>query len=182
MFGQGKLSAVENLKEPRIHALPHQTMLVTTATGDPAKTSGAAISKLFKAYFRIRGAVGAPRAVAPRARWPTPFDAPRESWVGHFGLPLPAGAQRTISERGGIGFPDVTIETWDYGEVAEVLHVGPYEDEATTVARLQGFLDAQGYHIVGPHEEEYVKGPGMIFRGDPKKYLTVLRYQVTKKR
>jgi hypothetical protein len=34
--------------------------------------------------------------------------------------------------------------------------------------------------IVGEHEEEYVRGPGMFSRGDPEKYLTIIRYRVKK--
>jgi hypothetical protein len=31
------------------------------------------------------------------------------------------------------------------------------------------------------HEEEYIKGPGMIFAGNPETYLTIIRYPVQKR-
>lgn len=34
--------------------------------------------------------------------------------------------------------------------------------------------------VVGEHEEEYVKGPGMLFAGDPEQYLTIIRLRVEK--
>jgi hypothetical protein len=37
-----------------------------------------------------------------------------------------------------------------------------------------------GYVIAGEHEEEYIKGPGMFSKGDPEKYLTIIRYRVKK--
>ena len=76
---------------------------------------------------------------------------------------------------------DVALATWEYGEVAEILHVGPYSAEEPTIARLKGFISDQGYEIAGPHEEEYVRGPGMLFAGDARSYLTLIRYQVHKR-
>jgi len=56
--------------------------------------------------------------------------------------------------------------------------VGRYSTEEPDINRLREFIDAQGYRVVGEHEEEYVKGPGMVFTGDPDKYLTIIRLRV----
>ena len=32
--------------------------------------------------------------------------------------------------------------------------------------------------LQGEHEEEYIKGPGMLSKGNPQKYLTIIRYRV----
>jgi hypothetical protein len=74
----------------------------------------------------------------------------------------------------------VAIATWAYGDVAEILHVGSYSTEQPDIERLRAFIDSQGYRVVGDHEEEYVKGPGMIFAGDPDTYLTIIRLRVKK--
>lgn len=58
--------------------------------------------------------------------------------------------------------------------------MGPYSAEQPAIERLRNFIDAQGYRVVGDHEEEYVKGPGMIFSGDPEQYLTIIRLRVEK--
>jgi hypothetical protein len=78
--------------------------------------------------------------------------------------------------------PGLTIEltTWEYGEVAEILHIGPYDKEEPTIEKLHTFIEENGYKIVGLHEEEYLKGPGMFFKGNPEKYYTIIRYQVKK--
>lgn len=49
---------------------------------------------------------------------------------------------------------------------------------AARIERLLHFMNAQGYRVVGEHEEEYVKGPGMMFSGDPEQYLTIIRLRV----
>ena len=59
------------------------------------------------------------------------------------------------------------VTTWSYGDVAEALHVGPDSAEQQDIERLLAFITARGDRVVGDHEEEYVKGPGMLFSGDP---------------
>ncbi len=70
---------------------------------------------------------------------------------------------------------------WRYGTVAEILHVGSYATETPTIERLHQFIADQGYEIAGPHEEEYLKGPGM-WGVKEKDYLTIIRYQVRQRR
>ena len=41
------------------------------------------------------------------------------------------------------------------------------------------FIADKGYVVAGPHEEEYLAGPGMV--AEPAKYQTIIRYQVKKK-
>ena len=49
----------------------------------------------------------------------------------------------------------VSLETWEYGEVAEVVHVGPYTNEENDITRLQTFVATSGFRVIGDHEEEY---------------------------
>lgn len=72
------------------------------------------------------------------------------------------------------------LTTWSYGPTAEILHLGPYAGETATIARLKAFITNQGYRIVGMHEEEYLKGPGLFGKGNPLKYQTLIRYRVQK--
>jgi hypothetical protein len=57
--------------------------------------------------------------------------------------------------------------------------VGPYDKEPPTVEKLMKFIADKGYVVAGPHEEEYLTGPGMV--AEPSKYWTIIRYQVKKK-
>ena len=160
----------EKLKEPQISIKANQKMLVVEAKGDPNVMGKEAFSKLFRTFFQLPGA----RMAAPRARWLTDFSQPKEVWVGLYALPLPESITSLPSDIEG-----VRIEEWQYGEVAEILHVGSYSEEALTIEKLHAFVEEQGYAISGPHEEEYLRGPGMA--ADPAQYLTVIRYQVKRK-
>ena len=67
------------------------------------------------------------------------------------------------------------IERWEYGTVAEILHLGPYSEEGPTIERLHKFIEESGYEIAGVHEEEYLTRP------DAKVQKTVIRYEVRKR-
>lgn len=58
------------------------------------------------------------------------------------------------------------------GPCATLLHKGPYDQVGPTYGRLFKHLRAQGHTPASPCREIYIKGPGMIFRGNPKNYLT----------
>lgn len=173
------LTKYESLKEPKISNLPNQKMLVVEAKGDPNSVGEKAFGLLFQMYFKMKNTVKGPGQSAPRARWPVAWDTPKTEWVGFYAMPVP---ENTIELPQYDAAPElkVTLTTWEYGEVAEVLHFGPYNQEQPTVARLMAFITAQGYEVIGAHEEEYLKGPTMFSKGDPEKYVTILRYRVKK--
>jgi hypothetical protein len=161
----------EKLKEPQISIKPDQKMLVVESKGDPNTTAKEAFTKLFGAFFKLPGA----RMAAPRARWLGDLShLAKEEWVGLFALPLPESVTSLPSEMEG-----VRIEEWHYGEVAEILHIGAYSEETPTIEKLQAFIKDRGYALAGPHEEEYLKGPGMA--ANPSQYWTIIRYHVKKR-
>ncbi len=169
---------VRHLTAPRIVDKDPMKMLVVEMTGDPNSTVGPAFGALFKTYFKIKGRPKGKAMEAPRARWPKPFETPRAQWVGIYALPVPASLQAVpdASTKSGL---KVELREWHYGTVAEILHVGPYSSEDTTVQKLKGYITGSGYEICGDHEEEYLKGPGLL-PTSPAKYLTVIRYAVRK--
>ena len=171
-------SQFADLKDPRLTRLPDEQMLVVEVTGDPNVVGARAFKQLFSTYYALDGVSRRQRAPAPRARGPKPADTPRQQWVGYYALPVPAGAALPPSATG--GEPQTSIRTWTYGEVAEVLHVGPYSTEEPDINRLHAFVISKGYRVVGDHEEEYVRGPGMILAGDPNAYLTIIRLRTEK--
>ena len=164
----------DSLKSPRITQKPDQRMLQVEAAGDPNTTK--AFGLLFQTYYKNVKARG---MVAPLARWPKPLETPKAEWVGLYGLPVPASLDKLAEAPGMPGYA-VTLTTWQYGDVAEILHVGPYSAEMPTVEKLKAFIEASGYVIAGPHEEEYLRGPGMFGKGNPEKYYTIIRYRVEK--
>lgn len=165
------LSQYEKLKDPHIRMMPDKVkMLVVEKIGDPNVIAGMAFSTLFSTFFEQPGVKMAP----PRARWLNPPSDPKNEWVGLYALPLPESVETLRSQVEG-----VKIDFWDYGEVAEILHVGAYSEETPTIEKLFAFIAEQDYEIVGPHEEEYLRGPES--GTDTSKYMTIIRYQIKKK-
>jgi len=164
------LSSYESLKTPRLTTMARQKMIVVEAKGDPNMVAKDAFGLLYKTFFSLKGV----RMAAPRARWLNMATDPKDQWVGLYGLPIPDPITQLPE-----GIQDVRIEDWEYGEVAEILHVGPYAEEDPTIAKLHEFIGESGYEIAGPHEEEYLRGPGMA--ASPSDYWTIIRYSVRKR-
>lgn len=182
LLGLGGPSArqFDYLKDPQVHILPDLKVLQVEAKGDPAVVGGQAFGLLFKTYFQLKGVPKGRRQPAPRARWPLPLETPKGDWIGRYAIPVPESTDSLPSRGDDPSGLRVELTTWEYGDVAEVLHVGPYDQEEPTVARLTQFIKDCRYEIIGDHEEEYLRGPGMFSKGNPKKYLTIIRYRVKK--
>lgn len=170
------LKQFEPLKDPQIKTMPDQRMISIELKGEPDKISPEGIGAIYKMYFRLKDVPK--KSVAPRARWPVLPDIPKDQWIGIFGVPVPDSIEELPDQKD--AKVKVELKTWKYGEVAEILHIGAYDKETPTVEKLHTFIKEKGYKIAGPHEEEYIKGPGMIFKGDPNKYYTIIRYQIEK--
>lgn len=172
------LAKYQFLKEPRLAKMPDRKMVEVAAAGDPNVVGEKAFKLLFKTYFKIPG-VSKNLKQAPRARWAGDGNA-KSSWTGYYAMPVPDGtvALPQMDPEPGC---QVRLVAWEYGDIAEILHIGPYAQETPTIQKLHQFLERQGYEIVGLHEEEYLKGPGMFFKGDPENYQTIIRYRVRKK-
>jgi hypothetical protein len=164
--------------EPQLVELPSRPMAVVHTVGDPAEVGAKVFPALYGAVYTLKFALkkeGAEFKVEPpRARWlggPEWASLPREEWKAEWAIPVPEGIAEVVQKDAGT---PVTVETWDYGTVAQVLHIGTYAEEEPTIVKLHDYIAEQGYEICGPHEEEYVSRPGA------KQQKTVIRYQVRK--
>ena len=61
------------------------------------------------------------------------------------------------------------------GEFLSLIYTGPYSEISAGYARLAEFQQARGIELGLPSREIYLKGPGMIFPGNPKKYVTEIQ-------
>lgn len=57
-------------------------------------------------------------------------------------------------------------------DAAHILHLGPYESEPPTIARLHAFVAAQGRTLAGEHREIYLGDPR---KTAPEKLRTIIR-------
>lgn len=64
------------------------------------------------------------------------------------------------------------------GRAVSLIHRGPYGTQGQSYGRLFDYCNERGLTTVIPGREVYLKGPGMIFKGNPQKYLTELIYMV----
>jgi hypothetical protein len=162
--------------DPRIINLPNQKMAVVYTKGDPNVVGAQAIPALYASVsallpdLRLKGIdfqIG-----ALRARWPEMYTVPKDQWTGIWGLSIPDEVNSVPQQMPGT---EVKIEMWSYGKVAQILHIGPYSGEASTVQRLMDFITKSGYEIAGSHEEEYLTPPGAEVQ------KTIIRYPIKKK-
>jgi hypothetical protein len=169
-------AAFDHLREPRVTTRDAEPVLEVRAVGDPAVVGSAAFGLLFQLYYMSPSTPKAPPGPVVKARWPSPEGTPRDEWVGLYALPVPGGIELP-SHQAPPGI-EARITTWEYGDIVEVLYVGPYDREQPTLDALREFAVSQGYEVLEGHEEEYVRGPTMAGPGNPEEYLTILRYRV----
>lgn len=58
------------------------------------------------------------------------------------------------------------------GRALCLIHEGPYDRINTAYARLFAEAARRRLEAVAPSREVYIKGPGMLFRGNPERYRT----------
>jgi hypothetical protein len=73
--------------------------------------------------------------------------------------------------------PRLRLETYHEGLSVQILHIGPYDAEAPTIARMHAFAAENGYQLAGKHHEIYLGDPRKVA---PEKLKTVLRQPISK--
>jgi len=72
--------------------------------------------------------------------------------------------------------PLLRLEAFHEGRAAQIMHLGPYSDEAPTIARLHTWIQEQGYELRGKHHEIYLSDPR---RTAPAKLKTIIRQPIS---
>ena len=70
---------------------------------------------------------------------------------------------------------DIEVRSIPGGECLSLMHRGPYEDIGRSYQQILSYAKEHGLQYSTPTREVYHKGPGIIFRGNPKKYLTEIQ-------
>ena len=163
--------------EPQILEVPSRKMAVVYGKGTPTEVFSELMPALYGSVYTLKFDLkkkGLPtfKVSGLRARYPDTHLVPMEEWAHIIGLPVP---EDTISLPQKVAGIEVRMETWEYGTVAQILHLGRYDQEEPTIERLQRFITDSGYAIAGVHEEEYLTTP------DAKVPKTIIRYPIKKK-
>ena len=164
--------------------------------GDPnsASTYKAAVEALYGvAYtlkFASKVALGRDHVVPPlEGLWwaedPADFVARRKDrWRWTMMIMVPEFVGRPLFEaavekaRQKLGAPPQSLrfEHFDEGQCLQILHIGRYDDEAPTLARLHDeVMPSQGLTFAGHHHEIYLSDPR---RTESTKLKTILRQPV----
>ena len=69
----------------------------------------------------------------------------------------------------------VKLEQLTEGRCVQMLHVGPYPEEATSIEKMQALAEGNGVHLRGPHHEIYLSDPNRV---PAQRLRTILRYPV----
>ena len=69
----------------------------------------------------------------------------------------------------------ISVRELPTGRCVSLLHKGPYDELGRSYAIILEYVKAKGYKIIMPTREVYLKGPGMILKGNPKNYLTEIQ-------
>ena len=70
----------------------------------------------------------------------------------------------------------VSLRELPRARCVSLLHKGPYDELGRSYAKLLKYVKERGYSIEMPTREVYIKGPGMIFKGNPRNYLTEIQF------
>lgn len=86
-----------------------------------------------------------------------------------------------------LDYSKVRLETFDEGLCAQVMHIGPYDDEPTTIKVLEDFIKQEGYQndICSMATTGQIRRHHEIYLGDPRRtkpenLKTVIRHPIKK--
>ncbi|MBU0473419.1 MAG: MerR family transcriptional regulator [Bacteroidetes bacterium] len=77
--------------------------------------------------------------------------------------------------RKGTGTDDISVRELKGGKCYTIIHKGSYETLSQSYKHLFEYINEKGIKTKLPTREVYLKGPGMIFKGNPKNYLTEIQ-------
>jgi hypothetical protein len=178
---------------PGLVDVPDLAYLAVDGVGAPESPAyGSAVAALFGVSYTIRGLMrdggGPVHVVMPlEALWWTPDPAafrstPRSGWHWTAMILQPpqvdAGFVAAAIDRLARPLPEVELRRLAEGRSAQVMHHGPYAEEAPTIDALHTFVTEAGLSLNGHHHEIYLTDPR---RCEPARMRTVIRYSVAER-
>jgi hypothetical protein len=67
---------------------------------------------------------------------------------------------------------EIRFEAHKEGRAAQIMHIGPFEEEGPTIETLHRFIEDSGHSLSGRHHEIYLSD---IRRAAPEKWRTIIR-------
>jgi len=162
--------------EPHMYTISGAKVLVAKITGDPDISMDTAEMTLYSAGRKLK--LSPSYMSARHLVWNQRDTTPIENWEILYSRIVPETA---------IGLADIQdtaevsifYERREKTEIAEILHIGRYDDIPESLERLRNYVLDSGYRLSGFYEEVY-----LVFESrepNPNKYETLLRYQVARR-
>ncbi len=187
-------------KEFVIVEIPRMNFLMIDGQGDPntAESYQHALEALYAMAYTLKFAskkeLGRDYTVPPLEGlwWAEDMDiftatSSKDAWLWTMMIMVPEWIAEAFVEKGRekvaeskelVALDTLRFEPYDEGLSVQILHIGPYDAEGPTIARLhQEFLPQQGLIENGKHHEIYLSDPRRVA---PEKWRTVLRQPVRK--
>ena len=187
-------------RHPAIVDVPELAFLMVDGRGDPSTSEAYqdALQALYSVAYTLKFALkkadpARDFKVAPlEGLWWADDAAPamaelqrdRDAWNWTMLIAVPdavttgevrAAAEAATRRRELPAAPLLRLERLREGLAAQIMHVGPYAEEASTIESLHAWVAAQGYELRGRHHEIYLGDPR---RTAPERLKTVLRHPV----
>ncbi len=189
---------------PSIVTVPPMRFIAVRGAGDPNESEGAyqhALNLLYGVAYTLKMSYKTGHRIDGYFEYAVPplegfwfqegvqgVDYARKGdfrWISVIRLPDFVGepdfrwAVDAATQKKKLDFSPVELLTVDEGLCVQCLHIGPYDLEPVTVARMHRFCAEQGYapdfSDVRLHHEIYLSDPR---RGDPAKLKTVIRHPI----
>ena len=189
---------------PSIVTVPPMRFIAVRGAGDPNESEGAyqhALNLLYGVAYTLKMSYKTGHRIDGYFEYAVPplegfwfqegvqgVDYTRKGdfrWISVIRLPDFVGEQDfrwavdTATQKKKLDFSPVELLTVDEGLCVQCMHIGPYDLEPVTVARMHRFCAEQGYapdfSDVRLHHEIYLSDPR---RGDPAKLKTVIRHPI----
>jgi hypothetical protein len=178
--------------------VPPLQFLMIDGSGDPNSDPAyaAAVEALYAVAYRLKflskQALGQDYTVMPleglwwaedmatfagardKSRWQWTMMIMQPDWIAsdHYATACADVARK----KNPVALPLMRFETYAEGLALQILHIGSYDDEAPTLARLHSeVMPAQGFTFNGKHHEIYLSDPRRVAA---EKLKTVLRQPV----
>lgn len=195
--------------KPILITLPKATYLKIEGVGDPNEKDGAyakAVSKLYGIQYTIKMSVKKqweipgyyPFVVAPlEGLWWMEDHQPMSlthkeqmHWYSIMRLPdfvseeiVKEACRRYEQKHPDISCADISFWEWEEGICVQMLHIGSYDDEPQTIAKMHAFAQEAGYRVAINetiqrfHHEIYLSDPNRVCE---EKRKTILRLPIIK--
>lgn len=180
--------------QPQVVDVPEARFLMIDGVGDPntARAYGEAVEALYTLSYTLKFMLKKELGLVYRVMaleglwWAEDMSAfmmaRRDDWHWTMMIAQPnavtpamleAAREQVLAKKKVVpALGQARLEAFHEGRAAQILHIGPYSEEGTTIARLHAFIQEREYALSGKHHEIYIGDPR---RAAPEKLRTILR-------